>query len=96
MTNPGDLRFLYENHEDFSVLPTYLATLSVGALMSSSTMDNVVPGKTVSLENVLHGEQYLEVMDDFSAPKTFTNSMNTVEVLDKGSGAVIVTDGKLT
>ncbi|XP_065166883.1 peroxisomal multifunctional enzyme type 2-like isoform X1 [Atheta coriaria] len=92
VTNPGDLRFLYENHEDFSVLPTYLATLSVGALMSSSTMDNVVPGKTVSLENVLHGEQYLEVMDDFSAPKTFTNSMNTVEVLDKGSGAVIVTD----
>ena len=52
---------------------------------------NLIPGKELSLMNLLHGEHYLEIIGDL---KTASNNLKTKsyveEVLDKGSGAAIV------
>jgi hypothetical protein len=36
VTNPSDLRFLYEGHVDFSALPTFLVVQGVSAVMETS------------------------------------------------------------
>lgn len=45
MTNPSDLRFLYEGHADFSALPTFLVLQGVSAVMESSVTAEVFSGR---------------------------------------------------
>ncbi|CAG9858017.1 unnamed protein product [Phyllotreta striolata] len=87
-----ELRYLYENDESFSVLPTFYIIPALQLLMSSSNVSNAVPGKEVSLEQILHGEHYLEIVGEVPQEGKLTSRAKVSEVLDKGSGAVIVTD----
>lgn len=41
---------------------------------------------------MLHGEQYLEVVDDLPVEGTVTTSGRVIDVTDKKSGAVVVAD----
>lgn len=41
--NPTDLIYLYENHENFSVLPTYFVVFGPMALISTSIFEQVAP-----------------------------------------------------
>lgn len=59
----------------------------------ANPLEGAVPGKTVSLENVLHGEHYIEILGDLQAEGKLISKTKVVEVLDKSSGAVIVSDG---
>ncbi|XP_021930726.1 peroxisomal multifunctional enzyme type 2 isoform X2 [Zootermopsis nevadensis] len=45
VTNPSDLRFLYEGHADFSALPTFLVLQGVSAVMESSVTAEVFSGR---------------------------------------------------
>jgi hypothetical protein len=61
VTNPSDLRFLYEGHVDFSALPTFLVVQGVSAIMESSVTvgafgDEVVnPAKVSEIMFQQHG-----------------------------------------
>lgn len=90
---PAELKFLYENHEDFQVIPTFYVLPAMQTLFGGS-FENVVPGKQVSLEKILHGEQYIEIVGDVPQDGKLFSRSKVVEVLDKGSGAVIVNNGK--
>ena len=52
------------------------------------------PGLHIDPTQVLHGEHYLELMQPLSKSGTLTSISTISDVLDKGSGAVIVQDGK--
>ena len=52
------------------------------------------PGLHIDPTQVLHGEHYLELMQPLSRSGTLTSISTISDVLDKGSGAVIVQDGK--
>lgn len=80
------LKFLYEASNDFCVLPTY----AVIAAMHASGTAIVESGLNVDLAMILHGEQYLEVFKPLPASDTLTSTARIVDVLDKGSGAVIL------
>lgn len=48
----NDLQYLYESHENFSILPTFAILPSLMATMSSSIMTEAIPGKDFDLSQV--------------------------------------------
>jgi 3-hydroxyacyl-CoA dehydrogenase/3a,7a,12a-trihydroxy-5b-cholest-24-enoyl-CoA hydratase len=44
---------------------------------------------------ILHGEQYLELYKPLSTSGVLTPKPKLVDVLDKGSGAILIVNGKL-
>lgn len=94
MQQPDELRYIYENHEDFFPLPTFFVLPAMKELMLSNLMGSAVPGKEIALTQILHGEQYVEFLGGVPAEGKLTSKARIAEVLDKGSGAVVVFDGK--
>jgi hypothetical protein len=52
VTNPNDLRFLYESHVDFSALPTFLVVQGVSAVMETSITEGAFGDRVVNLGKV--------------------------------------------
>ncbi|XP_028158117.1 peroxisomal multifunctional enzyme type 2-like isoform X2 [Ostrinia furnacalis] len=93
--NPTDLKFLYESHESFSALPSYfiLAGMCMEAPLVPAAMP---PGKHADFTNILHGEQFIEYVDDFPGTEgTFQIRSYVVDLLDKGSSAVAIVNSEL-
>uniref|UniRef100_A0A1A8QGH1 Peroxisomal multifunctional enzyme type 2 n=1 Tax=Nothobranchius pienaari TaxID=704102 RepID=A0A1A8QGH1_9TELE len=90
--DPDHLKFLYEGHPDFSCLPTFGVIPSFSAIMGGQILQ--IPGMDINLAQVLHGEQYLELYRPLPTSGTLTSVSTIADVLDKGSGAVILCDVK--
>ncbi|XP_059193596.1 peroxisomal multifunctional enzyme type 2 [Centropristis striata] len=88
--DPDHLRFLYEGHEDFSCLPSFGVIPSQAAMMEGGLSS--LPGLNIDLTQVLHGEQYLELFKPLPTSGTLRSESSIADVLDKGSGAVILLD----
>uniref|UniRef100_A0A665TRS3 Hydroxysteroid (17-beta) dehydrogenase 4 n=1 Tax=Echeneis naucrates TaxID=173247 RepID=A0A665TRS3_ECHNA len=88
--DPDHLRFLYEGHPDFSCLPTFGVIPSQAAMMDGGLSS--VPGLNIDFTQVLHGEQYLELYKPLPTSGELTSQATIADVLDKGSGAVIILD----
>uniref|UniRef100_H2V180 Hydroxysteroid (17-beta) dehydrogenase 4 n=1 Tax=Takifugu rubripes TaxID=31033 RepID=H2V180_TAKRU len=88
--DPDHLRFLYEGHPDFSCLPTFGVIPSQAAMMDGGLAS--IPGLNIDFTQVLHGEQYLEFYRPLPTSGTLTSEATIADVLDKGSGAVILLD----
>jgi len=88
--DPDHLRFLYEGHPDFSCLPTFGVILSQAAMMDGGLAS--VPGLNIDFTQVLHGEQFLEIYKPLPTSGTLTSQATVADVLDKGSGALILLD----
>lgn len=65
------------------------------ALFHGNMAADIIPGKKITLERILHGEQYIEVLGDLPQDGVLYSKTKVAEVLDKGSGAVIVYNSKL-
>nr|CAD7452953.1 unnamed protein product [Timema tahoe] len=94
LNNPEDLKYLYEGHEAFSALPTFLIIPAITTLLGANIIGDVFPGKDIDLTKMLHGEQYLEVIRPLETSGELVSKARVVDVLDKGSGAAILVDGK--
>jgi len=84
------LRFLYEDHENFAPLPTF------GVIPALSGTDGLVtggvPGLTIDLTKVLHGEQYTKILKPLPAEAKLTNTFKIQDILDKGRGMVLLVE----
>lgn len=58
-------------------------------LFTSNVTANAIPGREVSLEQILHGEQYIEFVGNLPQDGKLISKGSVVEILDKESGAVI-------
>ncbi|XP_073410980.1 peroxisomal multifunctional enzyme type 2 [Dendrobates tinctorius] len=87
---PDHLKFLFEASEDFSCLPTFGVILSQAAFMGGGLAS--VPGLNIDFTRVLHGEQYLELYKPIPTSGEMRSEGTVADVLDKGSGAVILLD----
>ncbi|KAL7641340.1 UNVERIFIED_CONTAM: hypothetical protein RMT77_008479 [Armadillidium vulgare] len=87
----NSLKFLYEGDEDFCPLPTFAIIPAQEALMSSGFFLKL-PGWNVNLAKVLHGEQYIEIHKPIPTSGTLISDVKITDVLDKGSGAVMIAE----
>lgn len=88
-----ELPLVYENDDNFQVLPTFGVVPFFGA-KSPFNLSDIIPN--FSMMMLLHGEQYLEIRK-FPIPtaaKTISYP-KLIEVVDKGAAAVVTT-GTLT
>ncbi|XP_070820743.1 peroxisomal multifunctional enzyme type 2 [Chaetodon trifascialis] len=88
--DPDHLRFLYEGHSDFSCLPTFAVIPSMAAMMDGGL--GAIPGLSIDLTRILHGEQYLELYRPLPTSGKLVSEATIADVLDKGSGAVLLLD----
>lgn len=90
----SDLKYLYESHECFSVFPTFAIIPGIITVMSNPETTNVIPNKTFDLSQVLHGEQYTEILKPLPTEGKLKTVATIVDVVDKGKGALIITDAE--
>ncbi|KAL1865426.1 hypothetical protein VTK73DRAFT_5240 [Phialemonium thermophilum] len=82
-----DLRYVYEGHDDFQVIPTFGVIPPFDAELPYN-MEDIVPNFSPMM--LLHGEQYLEVRK-YPIPTSarLLSRGRLLEVVDKGSAAVV-------
>merc|ERR1711962_90190 len=85
---PCELKYIYENHEDFMALPSFAIVPAFQALGFGNN-----PGLNINLANVLHGEQYIKLHKPFNPDggKLITTS-RVGDILDKGKHLVYSTE----
>jgi 3-hydroxyacyl-CoA dehydrogenase/3a,7a,12a-trihydroxy-5b-cholest-24-enoyl-CoA hydratase len=86
--DPSSLKFIYENHPDFSALPTYgviTAWNGLGDVLTEALQD--VP---LDLTKLLHGEQHLEIMKPIPMSGTLYYQSKISDILDKRIGVSLV------
>lgn len=88
--NTLDMRYLYENDADFSALPSFFIQPGLNLTMSTNLVSSALPNSSADLTNILHGEQYLEVLDDLPTSGKLITKGKVIDVMDKGSGALVV------
>jgi len=84
-TSKTDLHFLYENHENFQVFPTFVINAGLRANNLSAN-----PGIDFKLEHILHGEQYIELLEPLPEEAEIRCESRIIDILDKGNSAVIL------
>ena len=95
----ANLKFLYENHADFCVLPTFGVIPAFHILttfIAEQAAANLIPYNVqIDPAKLLHGEHYLEVFKTFNTPSGILMlKPKIIDVLDKGSGAALIINGK--
>lgn len=86
--DPQQLQFLYEGDTNFCCLPTFGVIPAQGALLGLGG----IPGLNIDFTRLLHGEQYLELYKPLPTSGTLTSRATVADVLDKGSGMLILLD----
>jgi len=84
------LRFLYENDSNFAPLPSFGVLIAQEALGESSVLTGGMPGFSVDLAKVLHGEQYIELYKSLPTSGNLESHLRVVDILDKKSGALVI------
>lgn len=91
-----NLKYLYECCEQFAIFPTFLVLPGVKALIDFDTHHNALAKLKIPFDvsRLLHGEQYTEFYRPVPNDETkfITEKPHLVEILDKGSGTVVITE----
>ncbi|XP_065055377.1 peroxisomal multifunctional enzyme type 2-like [Rhopilema esculentum] len=90
--NENSLKFLFEGHKDFSVLPTYGINFAQEAIFDK--LQNFPGAELINPTQILHGEQYVEVLSPLPTSGTMTTNGKIVDLLDKGKGALMIVDAE--
>ena len=83
-----------ESDSEFSAFPTFGVIPGLHGFMSSDILSKISSqyGLTIDATRILHGEQYLEVLNPVPIEAKLRSEARVVDVLDKGSGAVIIAE----
>ncbi|KAM9732080.1 peroxisomal multifunctional enzyme type 2 isoform 1-T1 [Dama dama] len=87
---PKDMKFIYEGSSDFSCLPTFGVILAQKSVMGGGLAE--IPGLSINLAKILHGEQYLELYKPIPRAGKLRCEPLVADIMDKGSGLVLLLD----
>ncbi|XP_029157565.1 peroxisomal multifunctional enzyme type 2 [Nylanderia fulva] len=87
---PNDIRYLYENADEFAVLPTFYALYGPEGCMSNGILQDALPNAQIDPTRIFHGEQYLEIYKQLPTEATVETRFKVQDVLDKGKGVVVL------
>lgn len=82
-----DLKFVYENADEFGALPTFAVIPAGAGLMQFGEGIEGMPFNPMML---LHGEQYFEYHAPMPTSGTLKSKAKLTDILDKGKGALVV------
>ncbi|VDO06359.1 unnamed protein product [Haemonchus placei] len=82
-----DLRYVYEMAENFLPLPTFIVAPGNHYYFRVESS-----GIEFDLARILHGEQYIEVYEPLPSEAKLRSEARVVDILDKGSGALILSE----
>lgn len=87
-----NLRYLYENSDEFGTLPTFGVIPCMGSLLDAKMINSALEPYKIEFNGakMLHGEQYLELFQPIPTQGQLTSKARVVDVLDKGSGALVI------
>ncbi|XP_001606624.1 peroxisomal multifunctional enzyme type 2 isoform X1 [Nasonia vitripennis] len=85
-----DICYLYENHENFSLIPSFYVTFGPMGLMTTTLVQDALPNVQLDPTRILHGEQYLEIHKKLPVEGKVESRFRIQDVLDKGKGAVVL------
>ncbi|XP_033019637.1 peroxisomal multifunctional enzyme type 2 [Lacerta agilis] len=88
--DPDHLKFLFEGSEEFCCLPSFGVIPAQSSMLGGGLSS--VPGLNIDFTKVLHGEQYLELYKPLPTSGKLTSEATIADILDKGSGALILLD----
>ncbi|KAM6475423.1 peroxisomal multifunctional enzyme type 2 [Liasis olivaceus] len=88
--DPDHLKFLFEGSEEFCCLPTFAVIPAQSSMFEGGISS--IPGLSIDVTRILHGEQYLELYKPLPTSGKLTSEAVIADILDKGSGAVILLD----
>jgi 3-hydroxyacyl-CoA dehydrogenase/3a,7a,12a-trihydroxy-5b-cholest-24-enoyl-CoA hydratase len=88
-SDPYALNYLYENSDDFRVLPTFPVIPALPCMFD--VMKN--PNLNVDFTRILHGEQYIELHRPMPQEGEIKMKIRVIDVMDKISGAVYIIEG---
>lgn len=89
----SDLIYLYENNPGFSSLPTYFIQPGLMITLTTDIVGSAIK-RDVDLSQVFHGEQYIEIVGTLPTEDTLKTEAIVVDLLDKGSGAVVIVNAE--
>ena len=94
VNEPYHLRYLYESDPDFTAFPTFGVIPGLHGLMMTDLLSQAAQkyGFTIDPTRLLHGEQFLEIKNQIQVEAKLRSEARIVDVLDKGSGALIIAD----
>ncbi|ETE61358.1 Peroxisomal multifunctional enzyme type 2 [Ophiophagus hannah] len=90
--DPDNLKFLFEGSEKFCCLPTFAIIPAQVSMIDVFQESLSIPGFDFDLTRALHGEQYLELYKPLPTSGKLTSQTTIADILDKGSGALILLD----
>jgi len=93
-------RFVYENNEHFSAIPSYITCLSFKRDSSDvvpfmASKKDSVPGLSFDPKMILHGEQEITILKKLPLEGRLTLKSKIHGFYDKGKGALMVTRSSL-
>lgn len=91
-----NLKYLYECSDQFSIYPTFCILPAIKALIDFDTHPTSLSKLKIPFDitRLLHGEQFIEFYKPLphNESKFITKMPHMVEILDKGSGTVVITE----
>ncbi|OZJ04915.1 Peroxisomal hydratase-dehydrogenase-epimerase [Bifiguratus adelaidae] len=82
-----DLNYVYENSDNFGVLPTF-GVIPAFAAMNAVPFGDFLPSFNPMM--LLHGEQFLSLKKPIPTSGQFKSTARVIDVLDKGKGASVI------
>lgn len=92
-----ELKYLYECCDQFSIIPSFCVLPGIKALIDYDVHQNALAKIKIpfDISRLLHGEQYLEFYRPIAQnldQKLITDPPHLVELLDKGSATIVITE----
>ena len=86
-----DLQWIYEGSDEFHIFPTFVI-----APVFWANSNEKWPGLQLDFTKILHGEQYIEVYEPLPTDSKLLCKKSVADILDKGSGALIINNIDIT